>query len=90
MIEKILTISNRLGLHAKPAVVFVREAEKFKSRVFVVKNGLQVNGKSVMGLLLLAAEKGSKLTIRADGPDEAKALKALEKLFELQFNEDHP
>lgn len=90
MIEKVLTVRNRLGLHAKPAVVFVREAEKFKSRVFVVKDGLQVNGKSVMGLLLLAAEKGSKLTIKVDGPDETKAIKALEKLFERKFNEDYP
>ncbi len=87
MIEKVLTIKNRMGLHARPAALFVQEAGKFKSQVFVVKDGLQVNGKSVMGLMLLAAESGSKLTVRADGPDEAKAVEALEKLFERRFDE---
>lgn len=88
MIEKIMTITNRMGLHARPAAMFVQEAGKFKSQIFVVKDGLQVNGKSVMGLMLLAAESGSKLTIRADGPDELKALQALEKIFERRFDEE--
>ena len=88
MTEKILTIRNRLGLHARPAAMFVQEAVKFKSQVNVMKDGLQVNGKSVMGLMLLAAESGSKLMIKADGPDEAKAIEALEKLFERKFDED--
>ena len=87
MTEKIMTIKNRMGLHARPAAMFVQEAGKFKSQVFVVKDGLQVNGKSVMGLMLLAAESGSKLTIKADGPDEATAIEALEKLFERRFDE---
>jgi phosphocarrier protein len=68
--------------------MFVQEAVKFKSQVNVMKDGLQVNGKSVMGLMLLAAESGSKLMIKADGPDEAKAIEALEKLFERKFDED--
>jgi phosphocarrier protein len=85
--EKIMTIRNRMGLHARPAAMFVQEAGKFKSQIHVVKDGLQVNGKSVMGLMLLAAESGSKLTIKADGPDEAKAIEALEKLFERRFDE---
>ena len=88
MTEKILTIRNRLGLHARPAALFVQEAVKFKSQVFVVKDGLQVNGKSVMGLMLLAAESGSKLTIKADGLDESKVIEALERLFERKFDED--
>lgn len=85
--EKILTVKNKMGLHARPAALFVQEAAKFKSEIFVVKDGLQVNGKSVMGLMLLAAESGSKLTIKADGPDEAKALEALEKIFDRRFDE---
>ena len=87
MMEKAMTIRNRMGLHARPAAMFVQEASKFKSQVYVVKDGLQVNGKSVMGLMLLAAESGSKLTIKADGPDEEAALAALEKLFERRFDE---
>ena len=85
--EKVLTIKNRMGLHARPAALFVQEASKFKSQVLVVKDGLQVNGKSVMGLMLLAAESGSKLTVKADGPDEAKVIEALEKLFDRKFDE---
>jgi phosphocarrier protein len=81
--EKTLTIRNRMGLHARPAAMFVQEASKFKSQIHVVKDGLQVNGKSIMGLMLLAAESGSKLTIKADGPDEALALEALAKVFEM-------
>jgi phosphocarrier protein HPr len=88
VMEKIMTIRNRMGLHARPAAMFVQEAGRFKSQIFVVKDGLQVNGKSVMGLMLLAAESGSKLTIRADGPDEAAAIAALEKLFERKFDEE--
>ena len=88
MTEKILTIRNRLGLHARPAAMFVQEAVKFKSQLFVIKDGLQVNGKSVMGLMLLAAESGSKLTIKADGPDESKVIEALERLFERKFDEE--
>lgn len=87
MMEKVMTIRNRMGLHARPAAMFVQEAGKFKSQVYVVKDGLQVNGKSVMGLMLLAAESGSKLTIKADGTDEQQALEALEKLFERRFDE---
>ncbi|MEK7233729.1 MAG: HPr family phosphocarrier protein [Elusimicrobiota bacterium] len=77
-----MMIRNSMGLHARPAAMFVQEASKFKSQIFVVKDGLQVNGKSIMGLMLLAAESGSKLLVKADGPDEAMALEALEKLFE--------
>jgi phosphocarrier protein len=87
MMEKMMTIKNRMGLHARPAAMFVQEASKFKSQILIVKDGLQVNGKSVMGLMLLAAESGSKLKVKADGPDEAKALEALEKLLERKFDE---
>jgi phosphocarrier protein len=88
MMEKTMTIRNRMGLHARPAALFVQEVGKFRCQVSVVKDGLQVNGKSVMGLMLLAAESGSKLTIKVDGPDEAAAIAALEKLFERKFDEE--
>lgn len=86
--ERTFVIKNRLGMHARPAALFVQEAAKFKSQILVVKEGLEVNGKSVMGLMLLAAEGGSKLTIKADGPDEAAALDAISKVFDRKFDED--
>lgn len=88
MIERVFVIRNRLGLHARPAALLVQEASKFKSQIIVVKDGLEVNGKSVMGLMLLAAEAGSKLRIRADGPDEMKALEAVGTIFERKFDEE--
>lgn len=88
MIVKSYRISNRLGLHARPAALFVQEAAKFKSKVLVVKDGVEVNGKSVMGLMLLAAESGSTMTIKADGPDEQAVHEALEKLFNRKFDEE--
>lgn len=88
MTERVFQIRNRLGLHARPAALFVQEAAKYKCSVVVVKDGLEVNGKSVMGLMLLAAESGSKLTIKVDGADEAQALEALEKIFLRKFDEE--
>ena len=88
MTEKTFTIKNRLGLHARPAAMLVQEASRFRSAIVVVKEGLEVNGKSVMGLMLLAAESGSKLTIKANGPDEAAALEGIEKIFERKFDEE--
>jgi phosphocarrier protein len=86
--EKTFQIKNRLGLHARPAAMFVQEAAKHKCSIMVVKDGLEVNGKSVMGLMLLAAESGSKLTVKADGPDEEKALEALGRIFDQKFGEE--
>lgn len=88
MIEKEFTVANRLGIHARPAALFVHEATRFKSEVLVSKDGLEINGKSVMGLMLLAAECGAKLKIRASGLDERQALEALENLFARKFDED--
>ncbi len=88
MTEREFTIPNRLGLHARPAALFVREAGRFKSRIAVVKEGLEVNGKSVMGLMLLAAEKGSKIVVRADGPDEEAVIHSIGKLVANGFGED--
>ena len=87
-IEKELTIVNRLGLHARPAAMFVRIASRHRAEVWVSKEGEEVNGKSIMGLMMLAAGQGSKLRIRCDGPDADKAMEELEALVKAGFNED--
>ncbi|HAM34373.1 MAG TPA: phosphocarrier protein HPr [Elusimicrobia bacterium] len=88
MIKKILRVTPRLGLHAKPAGMFVREAGRFKSEIMVCKEGAEVNGKSVMQLMLLAAEYGAQVTLRVTGPDEQEALAAIEELFRRKFDEE--
>lgn len=87
MMEKTFTVLNRLGLHARPAVLFVQATNKFRSSVKVRKGDQEVDGKSIMGIMMLAAEEGSSLTIIANGPDEADVLSALETLFKNRFNE---
>jgi len=88
MVEKEIVVKNKLGLHARPSALFVRQASKFKSDITLIKDGVEVNGKSIMGLMMLAAEMGSKIIIRANGEDEEKALDALVTLFENKFDED--
>jgi len=87
-IEKEITIINRLGLHARPAAMFVRIATRYRSEVWVEKEGEQINGKSIMGLMMLAAGQGSKLTIRCEGADADKVMEELEELIRQKFNED--
>jgi len=87
-IEKEITIINRLGLHARPAAMFVRIASRYRSEIWVEKEGEQINGKSIMGLMMLAAGQGSKLMIRCDGPDADKAMEEIEDLINRRFNED--
>src|SRR6476659_9007974 len=87
-IEKEITIVNRLGLHARPAALFVRAANRYRSEVWVEKEGEQINGKSIMGLMMLAAGQGSKLTIRCEGADADKVMEELEELIQKKFNED--
>ena len=87
-IEKELTIVNRLGLHARPAAMFVRIASRHRAEIWVAKEGEEVNGKSIMGLMMLAAGQGSKLRIRCDGPDADKAMEELQELIKAGFNED--
>jgi phosphocarrier protein HPr len=87
-IEKELTILNRLGLHARPAAMFVRIASRHRAEIWVSKEGEEVNGKSIMGLMMLAAGQGSTLRIRCDGPDADKAMEDLEDLIKAGFNED--
>jgi len=82
-------IKNKAGLHARPSALFVQVANQFESDVIIESNGEEVNGKSIMGLMLLAAEKGRHLTLKADGKDETEVLEALKKLIEVdKFNED--
>ena len=81
LIEKKLTIKNEQGLHARPAALFVQIANKYESDIIVRKGRQEVNGKSIMGLLTLAAEKGAKLNIKANGPDAKEAIEELEKVI---------
>jgi len=85
--EQEFKVQNRLGLHARPAAIFVQTTSKFKSSVKVHRNEQEVDGKSIMGLMMLAAEEGALLKIVAHGPDEMEVLKELEKLFSSRFNE---
>ena len=82
------TVSNQLGIHARPAALFVKVASRFASDITVEKDGESINGKSIMGLMMLAAACGSKLRITAQGPDAEEALRELGKLFTAKFNED--
>ena len=87
-IEKEIMVINRLGLHARPAAMFVRIASRYRSEIWVEKEGEQINGKSIMGLMMLAAGQGSKLMIRCEGSDADKAMEELEDLINRRFNED--
>lgn len=88
MTERTLTIRNRAGMHARPAALLVKTASAFKAQIFIEKDGERINGKSIMGVITLGATYNSQLTVIADGPDEAAALDALERLFENRFEED--
>ena len=87
-ITKELLVLNKLGIHARPAALFVKTANRFACEVFVEKDGERVNGKSIMGLMMLAAGQGAKLTITATGRDAAAALDELEQLFLRKFDEE--
>ena len=89
MIERNVTIANKNGLHARPAAEIVKTAAKFKADITLVRDDLEVNGKSIMGVMMLAAEYGSSLVLRADGPDAEDAVAALAKLIESKFGESH-
>jgi len=96
-----VVIENRNGLHARPAAMFVKissryraevwvekDGERYRAEVWVEKDGERVNGKSIMGLMMLAAGKGSKLTIHAEGPDAEKAVAEIKSLVETRFGEE--
>ena len=86
--EKTFTIKNKLGLHARAASQFVQVANNFDADIFVTKNGQEVNGKSIMGILILAAAKGTQITVRAAGSDADGAVAALGELIDQGFGED--
>jgi phosphocarrier protein HPr len=83
-----VTIVNKYGLHARPAAEFVKLANRFSSEVWVSKDQVEVNGKSIMGVMMLAAERGSRVSIRAQGEDAGAAVKALAELVQNRFGEE--
>lgn len=83
-----LTIQNRNGLHARPAAMFVKISSRYRAEVWIEKDGERVNGKSIMGLMMLAAGKGSKLHIIAEGADADKVVAEIENLVQTRFGEE--
>jgi phosphocarrier protein len=87
MLERTVQIMNKNGLHARPAAEIVKISAKFQSEITLVKDGMEVNGKSIMGVMMLAAECGSSLLMRAEGADADAALEALATLITNKFGE---
>ena len=88
-VSKTVTVINKLGIHARPSAVFAKTANKFKSDVFVEKDGERINGKSIMGLMMLAAGPGSRLRVEISGEDASAALTAIEELVTVRkFDEE--
>lgn len=87
MIERELVIRNRTGLHTRPAATLVKTASRFRSEFTIFKDGMEINGKSIIGVMTLAAEQGSTLFVRIEGEDEADAAEAITGLFERGFDE---
>jgi phosphocarrier protein HPr len=88
VVEKLLTVRNRAGIHARPAALIAQTANKFASEVLMEKDGTVVNAKSIMGVITMAAGYNTTLTVKANGPDEKEAVEALNTLFENKFEED--
>ena len=88
LVKKDLLITNKLGIHARPAAMFVKTANRFSCDVFVEKDGETINGKSIMGLMMLAAGPGSKLTLHAQGNDASQAVSEIEELVKRKFDEE--
>ena len=88
IITKTFQINNKFGIHARPAALFVKTASRFKSDIKVAKDGYVANGKSIMGLMSLAAEYGSEIEITIEGEDAKEAMAAIEALLESNFNEE--
>lgn len=87
MIEKEVTIVNKLGLHARAAAKLVSTASSFEAHVELIRDGRNVNGKSIMGVMMIAASQNTPITLRIDGPDETEAFQALEALIADKFGE---
>ena len=88
MIAKDIAVTNRLGLHARAAGKLVRLAGEFKSRIMIAKDGSEVNAKSILGLMMLAAAMGTTVTVTSEGDDEAAAMEAVQDLFRRKFDEE--
>jgi phosphocarrier protein len=88
MLEKTYTISNKLGLHARPASLFVKTTSRFQSVVKIMKDGQEIDGKSIMGLLMLAAGPGTELKISVSGADEEDVIRSLDDLFARRFDDE--
>ena len=88
MIEKNFKIKNKLGLHARPAALLAQTVAKFQSKVSIIKNGQEVDGDSILGIMMLAAEFGSEITVIANGRDEKEAIEKIEELFAKKFDEE--
>jgi phosphocarrier protein len=87
MKQKELLIENKLGLHARAAAQIVKSASAYSSKIMLIKDGLKVDGKSIMGIMMLAAAKGSSVMLEVHGDDEEKAVAGLERLFKDKFGE---
>lgn len=88
MVEKIIMVKNRAGIHARPAALIAQTANKFSSEVLIEKDSITINAKSIMGVITMAAGYQTSLTIRAEGSDEEAAVNAIQLLFENKFEED--
>lgn len=88
MVEREITILNKLGLHARPAALLVQRASKFVSEIKLKRKNLEVNAKSIMGVMMLAAELGSRIVIIAEGPDEKEAAEAVARVIQSRFGEE--
>lgn len=88
MVEKILTVKNRAGIHARPASLIAQTANKFSSEITLEKDSIEVNAKSIMGVITMAAGYNTTIVLKVDGEDEQEALAAIERLFETKFEEE--
>jgi len=88
MVEIKVTVKNRAGLHTRPAASLVKLSALYNSEIFLERDGFSINGKSIIGVMTLAAESGCVLTLRVEGDDEAEAAAAIERFFDSGFNED--
>ncbi|MBP5252083.1 MAG: HPr family phosphocarrier protein [Treponema sp.] len=88
MIEKLLTVKNRAGIHARPAALIAQTANKFSSEILLERESASVNAKSIMGVITMAAGYNTTLTLKVEGADEKEAVEAINRLFESKFEED--
>lgn len=88
MTEKILTVRNRAGIHARPAALIAQTANKFACEVIMIKDDAEVNAKSIMGIIAMGAGYNTQLTFRVEGPDESEAAATIEELFNSKFEEE--